>query len=133
MSSCGARQEVAGFLLAINSPLLASLLGQAETGVPLPLSLPEVRGLVQLLQGEHSQQGRQKEDLLCIAYDGLNNALGQLDSTDINPVMAKQQVMSECEEEVEEQEWNSSKSMAMLEEEELLWRAGLLNPDSEEN
>ena len=57
VSSCGGRLATHGLLLALNSPLLAPLLGQGEGGVSLPLSLPATRDLVRFLQS----RGRQGE------------------------------------------------------------------------
>ena len=61
MSSCGVPVKVHSLLLAIHSPLLASLLGevgQEERGVSLPLSLHQVRGLVELLQSQGRSVGK---------------------------------------------------------------------------
>ena len=60
VSSCGAMLEVPGLLLALYSPLLAPLLAKGQGGVSLPLPLPEVRGLMRLLQGEVGQDELQE-------------------------------------------------------------------------
>ena len=139
VSSCGARQEVSGFLLALHSPLLAFLLVQGKTGVSLPLSLSEVRGLVSLLQGEQGQEGGQAAELLGIAYDRLTKVDDpeKMDSADINPVIVKQKVIPKFEkimmQEAKEHGLDFSQNMSMWEAEELLWRAGWVDPDVEEN
>ena len=62
VSSCGVPVRTHSLLLALLSPSLASLLGevgQGERGVSLPLSLPQVRVLVGLLQGQMDPGGRE--------------------------------------------------------------------------
>ena len=54
-SLCGGQVSTHSLLLALNSPLLAGLLGQVGqevVGVTLPLPLPTLRSLVALMLGE---------------------------------------------------------------------------------
>ena len=61
VSSCGARLGVQGLLLALHSPLLATLLqhGDREAGVSLPLPLSAIRGLLAYMLG---QAGPEQEE-----------------------------------------------------------------------
>ena len=54
VSSCGARLGVQGLLLALHSPLIATLLQQGgrEGGLSLPMPLPTVRGVLAYMQGQ---------------------------------------------------------------------------------
>ena len=71
VSSCGGRVGVQSLLLALHSPLLASLLGQGERGVSLPLPLTDIMQLVARLQGEEVGEVRQEvTELLGITWKG---------------------------------------------------------------
>ena len=62
VSSCGVPVRAQSLLLALHSPSLASLLGEVregDRGVSLPLSLPQVKGLMGLLQGQLGPVGRE--------------------------------------------------------------------------
>ena len=91
VSSCGARLEVPGLLLALYSPLLAPLMGQGKGGVSLPLSLPEVRGLVRLLHGQLDQEGLQEvgEAAELLGITDLHS-LNKRDDLDIVPGVSKE-------------------------------------------
>ena len=75
VSSCGARLEVPGILLALHSPLLAPLLGQGQKGVSLPLSLQVVRGLLSLLEGGEIKEWIRKEIKEAAALIGITEVL----------------------------------------------------------
>ena len=75
VSSCGVPVPVQSLLLALHSPTLASLLGevgQGERGVSLPLSLSQVRGLVELLQGQGRTAGREEVEAAQLLGLGLS-------------------------------------------------------------
>ena len=75
VSSCGARLDVPGLLLALHSPFLAPLLGQCQKGVSLPLSLQVVRGLLSLLEGGEIQEGISKGIKEAAALIGITEVL----------------------------------------------------------
>ena len=79
VSSCGARLEVPGLLLALHSPLLAPLLGQGKKGISLPLSLSVVRSLVSLLQGGELEELELEEGL----QEGIKEAETLLGITEV--------------------------------------------------
>ena len=56
VSSCGGRLGIQSLLLALHSPLLASLLGQGEGGISLPLPLPAIKAMVSFLQSQGEQE-----------------------------------------------------------------------------
>ena len=67
-SECGGRVTTHSLLLSLHSPLLAALLGElgehaAIQGITLPLTLPEIRGLVSLLQGEGMGKGVTEQEV----------------------------------------------------------------------
>ena len=69
VSSCGGRVGVQSLLLALHSPLLASLLGEGERGVSLPLPLTDIRLLVAFIQGEEvGEVTEEVSDLLDIIW-----------------------------------------------------------------
>ena len=75
VSSCGVPVAVQSLLLALHSPILASLLGEVghgERGVSLPLSLSQVRGLVELLQGQGRPAGREEVEAAQLLGLGLS-------------------------------------------------------------
>ena len=67
-SECGGRVTTHSLLLSLHSPLLAVLLGElgehaAIQGITLPLTLPQIRGLVSLLQGEGMGKGVTEQEV----------------------------------------------------------------------
>ena len=79
VSSCGGRLGIQSLLLALHSPLLATLLGQGEGGVSLPLPLHAIKALVSFLQsqgeqeeGRHLSQGVQEEVVEGLALLGIS-------------------------------------------------------------
>ena len=61
VSPCGGRVEVASLLLAIHSPVMATLLKQGGKGISLPFPINEIMSIVRLLQGLDEEQEVQEE------------------------------------------------------------------------
>ena len=61
VSPCGGRVEVASLLLALHSPVMATLLKEGGKGISLPVPINEIRALVKILQGRNQEQEVQEE------------------------------------------------------------------------